>query len=167
MHALSCLWCVPLLNFSVVVDVGGCRSHNKGMLVFNAGGRPAVEDLLGALGQSPGQIASSSPSNLADLLGTSQPTTSTSSAGAFADLLSQAVPTSSPQFEPITAYEKDGIRVVFRLSKPAGQDAVTDIEALYSNTSGQPITDFSLQVGLEGFVMLMPLMQQYNVLCLC
>ena len=111
-----------------------------------AGGKPAVEDLLGALGHSPAQASSSTQSNLADLLGTSEPTTSTSSAGAFADLLSQPAPSSSPQFEPITAYEKDGIRVVFRLSKPAGHDSVTDIEALYSNTSGQAITDFSLQV---------------------
>lgn len=106
-----------------------------------------MDDLLGPLGQNPGQASSSSPSNLADLLGTVEPTTSTSSAGAFADLLSQPTPSSSPQFEPITAYEKDGIRVVFRLSKPAGQDSVTDIEAFYSNASGQPITDFSLQVG--------------------
>lgn len=155
MHTLSPLCCVALLSFAVAVDAGGDRPHNKGMLVFNAGGRPAMEDLLGALGQTPGQTSSSGPSSLADLLGTGQPTTSTSSAGAFADLLSQPVPSNSPQFEPITAYEKDGIRVVFRLSKPAGQDSVTDIEALYSNTSGQPVTDFSLQVGLEGYVMFM------------
>lgn len=113
-----------------------------------AGGKPAIEDLLGALEQNPGQASSSTQSNLADLLGNSGPTTSSSSAGgAFADLLSQSLPSSSPQFEPITAYEKDGIRVVFRLSKPAGQESVTDIEALYSNTGGQAITDFSLQVG--------------------
>lgn len=108
--------------------------------------KPALDDLLGALGQPPAQTPSSTPSNLADLLGSSAPTTSTSSAGALADLMSQPTPSSSPQFEPITAFEKDGIRVVFRLSKPAGQDSVTDIEALYSNSSGQPITDFSLQV---------------------
>lgn len=115
-----------------------------------AGGKPAIEDLLGALGQNPGQASSSTQSNLADLLGNSEPTTSSSSAGgAFADLLSQSAPSSSPHFEPITAYEKDGIRVVFRLSKPAGQESVTDIEALYSNTGGQAITDFSLQVGMD------------------
>ena len=75
------------------------------------------------------------------------PSTSGSTAGAFADLLGQPVPSSAPQYEPVTAYEKDGIRVVFRLSKPAGQESVTDIEASYSNTSSQPISDFSLQVG--------------------
>ena len=121
----------------------------RSYLVVLAGGKSAVEDLLGALGQSPAQASSSTQSNLADLLGTSEPTTSTSSAGAFADLLSQPAPPSPPQFEPITAYEKDGIRVVFRLSKPAGQDSITDIEALYSNTSGEAVTDFSLQVSSD------------------
>ena len=121
----------------------------RSYLVFLAGGKPAVEDLLSALGQSPAQASSSTQSNLADLLGTSEPTTSTSSAGAFADLLSQPAPPSPPQYEPITAYEKDGIQVVFRLRKPAGQDSITDIEALYSNTSGQAITDFSLQVSSD------------------
>lgn len=141
------LCCLPLLTPGVVADAGGCTSR-QGMLVCLAGGSPAMEDLLGALGPNASQVSSSSPSNLADLLGTNPPTTSTSSAGAFADLLNQPVLSSSPQFEPITAYDKDGIRVVFRLSKPAGQDAITDIEALYSNATGQPITDFSLQVGL-------------------
>lgn len=103
-----------------------------------------MEDLLGGLGQTP----SSTQSNLADLLGSTAPATSTSSSGTFADLLTQPTPSTSPQFEPITAFEKDGIRVVFRLSKPAGQESVTDIEALFSNSTGEPVTDFSLQVGL-------------------
>lgn len=98
-----------------------------------------------------GQMPTSNPTNLADLLGSSAPSTSGSTAGAFADLLSQPVPSSAPQFEPITAFEKDSIRVVFKLSKPAGQESVTDIEALYSNSSNDAITDFSLQVISELF----------------
>ena len=143
MDALPCAFVFVVANQAAVCLV--LCSH----LVFFAAGKPAVEDLLGALGQSPAQVSSSTQSNLADLLGTSEPTTSTSSAGAFADMLSQSAPSNSPQFEPITAYEKGGIRVVFKLSKPAGQDSVTDIEALYSNTSGQAITDFSLQVSSD------------------
>ena len=111
------------------------------------GNAPALDDLLGVLVHPPAQTPTPTQRNLADLLGSSTPATLTSTAGAFADLLSQPAPSSSPQYEPITAFEKDGIRVVFRLSKPAGQDSVTDIEASYSNRSGQPITDFSLQVG--------------------
>ncbi len=90
-------------------------------------------------------MPASNPTNLADLLGGSAPSTSESTGGAFADLLSQP-PSSTPQFEPITAFEKDGIRVVFKLSKPAGQESVTDIEASYSNSSSEAITEFSLQV---------------------
>ena len=102
-----------------------------------------MADLLGGLGQPPAP----STSNLADQLsGISVPSTSGSNAGAFADLLGQPMPSSTPQYEPITAYEKDGIRVVFRFSKSAGQESVTDIEASYSNTSSQPVSDFSLQV---------------------
>ena len=93
-----------------------------------------------------GQMPASNPTNLADLLGGSVPSTSESTGGAFADLLSQPTPSSTSQFEPITAFEKDGIRVVFKLSKPAEQESVTDIEASYSNNSSEAITDFSLQV---------------------
>ena len=103
-----------------------------------------MADLLGGLSQPP----TASTSSLADQLsGISTPSTSGSTAGAFADLLGQPVPSSAPQYEPVTAYEKEGIRVVFRLSKPAGQESVIDIEASYSNTSSQPISNFSLQVG--------------------
>lgn len=101
-----------------------------------------MEDLLGGLAQPP----ASTTTNLGDLLGGTAPSTSGSTGGAFADLLSHPTPSSTPQFEPITAFEKDGIRVVFKLSKPAGQDSVTDIEASYSNNSSQAISDFSLQV---------------------
>ncbi len=101
-----------------------------------------MADLLGGIGQAP----ASNPTNLADLLGGSAPSNSGSAGGAFADLLSQPTPSSTPQFEPITAFEKDGIRVVFKLSKPPGQESVTDIEASYSNSGGQAISDFSLQV---------------------
>ncbi len=107
-----------------------------------SGGKQAIADLLGGMGQMP----ASNPTNLADLLGGSTPSTSDSTGGAFADLLSQPTPSSTPQFEPITAFEKGGIRVVFKLSKPAGQESVTDIEASYSNSSSEAVTDFSLQV---------------------
>ena len=101
-----------------------------------------MEDLLGGLAQPP----ASTTTNLGDLVGGTAPSTSGSTGGAFADLLSHSTPSSTPQFEPITAFEKDGIRVVFKLSKPAGQDSVTDIEASYSNNSSQAFSDFSLQV---------------------
>ncbi len=104
-----------------------------------------------------GQMPASNPTNLADLLGGSAPSTSDST-GVFADLLSQPTPSSTPQFEPITAFEKDGIRAVFKLSKPAGQESVTDIEASYSNSSSEAITDFSLQV-------IKQLQTWYTVLC--
>ncbi|DBA97265.1 TPA: hypothetical protein ACH3X1_015011 [Trebouxia sp. C0004] len=110
--------------------------------VAAAGGKQAIADLLGGMGQMP----ASNPTNLADLLGGSATSTSETTGGVFADLLSQPPPSSIPQFEPITAFEKDGIRVVFKLSKPAGQESVTDIEASYSNSSSEAITDFSLQV---------------------
>ena len=112
-------------------------------MIKAAGGKQAVADLLGGLGQPPAP----STSSLADQLsGISVPSTSGSNANAFTDLLGQSAPPRTPEYEPITAYEKDGIRVVFRFSKSAGQDAVTDIEASYSNTSSQPVSDFSLQV---------------------
>ena len=114
-----------------------------------AGGAPALDDLLGGVSSQP---AAPTTSNLADLLGgdhTPQPSTS-ANASSFADLLSQPAASSSPQMEPFTAFEKDGIRVVFRASKPAGQEAVTDITASYSNASGQAISDFSLQVSVKG-----------------
>lgn len=105
-----------------------------------------MADLLGGLDQA----AAPSTSSLADQLSSiSLPSTSGSNAGAaFADLLSQPAPSSTPQYEPITAYERDGIKVVFRFSKPAGQESVTDVEASYSNNSSQAITDFSLQVSM-------------------
>ena len=111
------------------------------------GGTSGLDDLLGGASSQAGPAAPST-SNLADLLGgdhAPQASTSSSATG-FADLLSQSAPASTPQYEPITAFEKDGIRVVFRASKPAAQQAVTDIAASYSNASGQAITDFSLQV---------------------
>ena len=113
------------------------------------GSTSGLHDLLGGA-SSHAAPAAPSTSNLADLLGGDHPpqaSTSSSTSG-FADLLSQATPTSAPQFEPFTAFEKDGIRVVFRASKPAGQEAITDITASYSNASGEAITDFSLQVSI-------------------
>lgn len=109
------------------------------------GGAPALDDLLGGVSSQP---AAPSTSNLADLLGGDHaPAPSTSgTASGFDDLLSHSTPGTSPQIEPFTAFEKDGIRVVFRASKPAGQEAVTDISASYSNASGQAISNFSLQV---------------------
>lgn len=118
--------------------------------VAAAGGKQAIADLLGGMGQMP----ASNPTNLADLLGGSAPSTSDSTGGAFADLLSQPTASSTPQFEPITAFEKDGIRVVFKLSKPAGQESVTDIEASYSNSGHEAITDFSLQAAVPKFMQL-------------
>ena len=109
------------------------------------GGAPALDDLLGGVSSQP---AAASTSNLADLLGGDHaPAPSTSgTASGFDDLLSHSTPSTSPQIEPFTAFEKDGIRVVFQASKPAGQEAVTDITASYSNASGQAISNFSLQV---------------------
>ena len=123
------------------------------MLSACAGGTPALDDLLGGASSQP---AAASTSNLADLLGGDHaPSTSTSgNASSFADLLSQPTAGSSPQYEPFTAFEKDGIRVVFRASKPAGQEAVTDITASYSNARGQAITDFSLQVSFQSIYQL-------------
>lgn len=117
------------------------------------GGTPALDDLLGGVSSQP---AAASTSNLADLLGGDHtpPTSTSGNASSFADLLSQPTASSSPQYEPFTAFEKDGIRVVFRASKPAGQEAVTDITASYSNASGQAITDFSLQVSFESIYQL-------------
>ena len=111
------------------------------------GGAPGLDDLLGSVSSQP---AAPSTSNLADLLGGDHaPVPSTSgTASGFDDLLSHSTPSTSPQIEPFTAFEKDGIRVVFRASKPAGQEAVTDISASYSNASGQAISEFSLQVSL-------------------
>lgn len=104
-------------------------------------------DLLGGVSSQP---TASSASNLADLLGGDHapPTSTSGSASGFDDLLGQSAPSSSPQYDPFTAFEKDGIKVVFHVSKPAGQDSVTDISASYSNASGEAITDFSLQVNM-------------------
>ena len=50
-----------------------------------------------------------------------------------------------PAFPSVTAWEKDGLKIVFEFGKPAGQAAITDITTTYT-TSGAPVTDFSLQV---------------------
>ncbi|DBA70499.1 TPA: hypothetical protein ACH3X2_011900 [Trebouxia sp. C0005] len=140
----------PASASSAVTALQDLLSGDLSSDVAAAGGKQAIADLLGGMGQMP----ASNPTNLADLLGGSAPSTSESTGGAFADLLSQPTPSSTPRFEPITAFEKDGIRVIFKLSKPAGQESVTDIEASYSNSSSEAITDFSLQAAVPKFMQL-------------
>ena len=64
----------------------------------------------------------------------------------FDDMFGSPAPVAAPAFPSVTAWEKDGIRIVFDFSKAPGQPAVTDITATYI-TSGAPVSDFALQVG--------------------
>lgn len=52
-----------------------------------------------------------------------------------------------PAVPSITAWEKDGLQVAFDFSKPAGSPGVTDIDATYTNSGTETVSDFALQVG--------------------
>lgn len=52
----------------------------------------------------------------------------------------------APRFPPITAWEKDGLRVSFEFDKPAGTPTATEITATYTNSGDEHVSDFTLQV---------------------
>ena len=57
---------------------------------------------------------------------------------------------SEPQHPPLTAFDKDGLRVVFAFSRNAAQAGATDITATYTNSGSTTVTDFALQVHSPG-----------------
>ena len=57
-----------------------------------------------------------------------------------------ASPPLAPQFPPITAWEKDGLRVSFEFDKPAGTPSATEVMATYTNSGNDNVSDFTLQV---------------------
>ena len=57
-----------------------------------------------------------------------------------------AAPAAAPAFQPITVFDKDGVRVGFAFTKPPGQPGLTDISATFTNSAAAPVTAFSLQV---------------------
>ncbi len=60
-----------------------------------------------------------------------------------------AAPPPVPEFPPITAWEKDGLRVEFQFSKPLGTPSSTEVSATYANSGGEAVSDFTLQVGTD------------------
>jgi hypothetical protein len=51
-----------------------------------------------------------------------------------------------PGFPTATVFDKDGITITFAFSKAAGQPALTDIAATFTNNGPSQVTGFTLQV---------------------
>lgn len=119
-------------------------------------------DLLGVGGGSAPAAASSAAASAAssDLFG-GAPTAAVGAAAAHRpqvstdldDLFGAPAPVAAaaappvPEFPPITAWEKDGLRVEFQFSKPPGTPSSTEVSATYANSGGDAVSDFTLQVG--------------------
>mmetsp|Transcript_5047 Transcript_5047/g.14511 ORF Transcript_5047/g.14511 Transcript_5047/m.14511 type:complete len:886 (-) Transcript_5047:647-3304(-) len=103
---------------------------------------PADADLFGGIGgdapaPSHSQKPSAASTELDDLFGPPAP-----------------APAPEPAVPSITAWEKDGLQVAFDFSKPAGSPGVTDIDATYTNSGTETVSDFALQAAVPKFMSL-------------
>lgn len=58
----------------------------------------------------------------------------------------------TPAYPTIMAFSKGGVSVTFSFSKPPGNLATTDIQAMYQNSNPVPVTDFNLQAAVPKFM---------------
>ncbi|MEW5311849.1 MAG: hypothetical protein WDW38_003533 [Sanguina aurantia] len=111
---------------------------------------------VGGGGSRPTQAAAVDP--LASLLGSSAPPPPkpmSAQAASAASSSSSATPTPTPvPFPSITAWQQHGCRVALSFAKPAGNPAITDITATYTNSGEGLVTDFNLQAAVPKFMQL-------------
>lgn len=82
-----------------------------------------------------------------------------SNGGGLDDMLggfaAPGAPSSPGAAATITAFDKDGVAIAFRLSKAPGQPAgETEVVATYTNSSASRVTDFMLQAAVPKFMTL-------------
>ncbi|KAK9838207.1 hypothetical protein WJX84_012119, partial [Apatococcus fuscideae] len=115
----------------------------------------AVADLLsmdlGGGNLSAPPAPTSSGMDALDLLGEAPAPAQT---GGLEDLLGGASTPAEFQHPPLTAFEKDGLQVVFTFKPQLSQPGLTDITATYTNAGSEPVSDFSLQAAVPKFMQL-------------
>ncbi len=135
---------------------GGGGSGGRAAATSPAAAPAAADDLFGGGGSAPPPPPAAAPTHR------SQPITELDDLfGAPAS--ARDVP-AAPAFPPITAWEKDGLRVGFEFSKPPGNPQATEIVATYTNSGSETASDFTLQV--RGCVMCLGARQLLGMLCL-
>ncbi|MEW5304167.1 MAG: hypothetical protein WDW36_006798 [Sanguina aurantia] len=98
-------------------------------------------DMMDLLGSGPGAVGG----------GGSRPTQA-AAVDPLASLLGSSAP--PPPKPIITAWQQHGCRVALSFAKPAGNPAITDITATYTNSGEGLVTDFNLQAAVPKFMQL-------------